>query len=380
MPVFNINRMALTIQEVKTKKQQKEFVELPFRIYKDNPFWVPPIKSDELKFLDRNHNPAMAFCDSKFWLAYRDGKVVGRLCGIINHKYNEKVGKKLGRFSRLEVFEDREAFTALMDTAVAWLKKEGMEQVHGPLGYTNLDTQGLLIEGFDYLMSVASVFHMPYYQEYITGYGFEKEIDWLEFRLSFTKDTIAKAMRGVEIIKKRYGIEVKKFKKTKEIQPYVSELFAVLNEAYDRLPFVVPFNQEMIDMYAKKYFKVINPKYVFLAQKDGETVGFWIAVPSMSKALQKANGTLFPFGFYHIMNAMKKPEVLDFFLAGVKPEYESKGAAVILYSEVQNQMLQDGIEIMETTGNFENNHNVIANWKNFDHVQHKRRRCYIKDL
>ncbi len=372
--------MPINIQEVKTLKQQKEFVELPFRIYKDNPYWVPPIKADEMKFMNGDQNPAMAFCDSKFWLAYRDGKVVGRIVGIINHKYNEKIGKKMGRFSRMEVFEDREAFLGLMDTAVDWLKKEGMEQVHGPLGYTNLDTQGLLIEGFDYLMSVASVFHMPYYQEFITDYGFEKEIDWLEFRLSFTKDTIAKAMRGSEIIKKRYGIEVKTFKKTKEIFPYVKELFEVLNEAYDRLPFVVPFNQEMIDMYAKKYFKVINPKYVFLAQKDGETVGFWIAVPSMSKALQKANGRLFPFGFYHIMKAMKKPDVLDFFLAGVKPEYETKGAAVILYAEVQNQMLKDDIQIMETTGNFENNHNVISNWKNFDHIQHKRRRCFIKDI
>ncbi|MBE0651030.1 MAG: hypothetical protein IH595_09320 [Bacteroidales bacterium] len=372
--------MSLSIQEVKTLKQQKEFVELPFSIYKNNPYWVPPIKADELKLMDKKHNPAMEFCDSKFWLAYRDGKVVGRLCGIINHKYNEKVGKKLGRFSRMEVFEDHEAFLGLMDTAVAWLKAEGMSQIHGPLGYTNLDNQGLLIEGFDYLTSVASVYHMPYYQEYINGYGFEKEIDWLEFRLKFAKDTVDRAIRGAEIVKKRYGIEVKKFKKVKEIIPYMQDLFGVLNQAYERLPFVVPFNQEMINMYAKKYFKVINPKYVCLAQKNGETIAFWIAVPSMSKALQKANGKLFPFGFYHIMKAMKKPDVLDFFLAGVKPEFESQGAIVILYTEIQNQMLKDGIEVMETTGNLENNHNVIANWKNFDHIQHKRRRCYIMDL
>ena len=247
--------MSLSIQEVKTTKQKKEFVELPFRIYKNNPYWVPPIKADELKFMDRKYNPAMKFCDSKFWLAYREGKVVGRLVGIINHKYNEKVDKKLGRFSKLEVFEDHEAFLGLMDAAVAWLKSQGMEHIHGPLGYTNFDTQGLLIEGFDYLMSVASVFHMPYYQKFITDYGFKKENDWLEFRLSLNKDTIAKALRGSEVIKKRYGIEVKKFTKAKEILPYVPELFEVLNQAFDKLPYVIPFNQEMIDMYKKKYFK-----------------------------------------------------------------------------------------------------------------------------
>jgi hypothetical protein len=372
--------MSLSIEEVKTTKQLKAFVELPFKIYKNNPYWVPPIKADEMKTLDKEHNPAMEFCDSKFWLAYRDGEVVGRLSGIINHKYNEKVGEKLGRFSRLEIFEDQEAFQGLMDTAVDWLKSQGMVKIHGPLGYTNLDTQGMLIEGFDYLTSVASVYHMPYYQKFVTDYGFKKEIDWLEFRLSFTKDTIAKALRGNEVVKKRYGIEVKKFTKAKEILQYIPELFEVLNAAYDKLPFVVPFNEKMIEMYTQKYFKVINPKYIFLAQKDGETIGFWLAVPSMSKALQKANGRIFPFGFYHIMKAMKKPDVLDFFLAGVKPEYETKGAAVILYAEVQKQMLKDGIEIMETTGNLENNHNVIANWKNFDHIQHKRRRCFIKDL
>ncbi len=372
--------MSLIIQEVKTSKQKKEFVELPFRIYKNNKFWVPPIKADELKFMDPKHNPAMEFCDTKFWLAYRDNKVVGRISAIINHKYNEKVGRKLGRFSKMEIFEDYEVFKELMDAAVGWLKEAEMVQIHGPLGYTNLDNQGLLIEGFGYLPSVASVYHMPYYHEFLNDYGFEKEIDWIEFRLNLGEDAIKKGQRGTEIIKKRYGIEVMKFEKTKNLLPYVGELFDVFNQAFARLDFVVPFNQEMIEMYSKKYLKVINPKYVCLAKKDKQIVAFMIAVPSLSKALQKANGKLFPFGFYHIMKAMKKPEVLDFFLGGVKPEFESQGAIVAVYSEIQNQMMKDGIHIMETTGNFENNHNVIANWKNFDHIQHKRRRCFIKDL
>jgi len=372
--------MSFSIQEVKTSKQKKEFVELPFRIYKNNRFWVPPIKADELKFMDQEHNPAMEFCDTKFWLAYRDDKVVGRMSAIINYKYNEKVGEKLGRFSRLEFFDDAEAFRKLMDTAIQWLKEKGMKKIHGPLGYTNLDNQGLLIDGFDSIASVASIYHLPYYHGHLTSYGFKKEIDWLEFRLNLGKDAIEKAHRGSQIIKKRFGIELVKFDQIKDLLPFIGDLFEVLNQAFDRLPFVVPFNQAMIEMYSKKYLKVINPKYVCLAKKDNQIVAFMIAVPSLSKALQKANGKLFPFGFYHIMKAMKKPEVLDFFLGGVKPEFESQGAIVAVYSEIQDQMMKDGIQIMETTGNFETNHSVIANWKNFEHTQHKRRRCFIKDI
>ena len=200
--------MSVQIQEVTSKREKKVFVELPFSVYKGNSYWVPPIKSDELKSMNPETNPSMRFSDTKFWLAYRDGKAVGRIMAIINHRYIEKTGVKAGRFSKLEFFDDAEAFQKLMDTAIAWLKENGMEKVHGPLGYTNLDNQGLLIEGFEYLPSVASVYHLPYYQKHIEAYGFEKEIDWVEFRLTLGKDAIEKSNRGVALIKKRYGFEV----------------------------------------------------------------------------------------------------------------------------------------------------------------------------
>ncbi|MBN2614376.1 MAG: N-acetyltransferase [Bacteroidales bacterium] len=372
--------MSLQIQEVTSRKEKKAFVELPFSVYKENPYWVPPIKSDELKALDPETNPSMRFSDTKYWLAYRDEQVVGRIMAIINHKYNEKVGEKLGRFFKLEFFDDAEAFTLLMDTAISWLKEMGMEKVHGPLGYTNLDTQGLLIEGFEHLPSVASVYHLPYYHQYIADYGFEKEVDWVEFRLTLGKEAIEKSNRGVALIKKRYGFEVLRFKKTSELLNYADAIFDVLNEAFAVLPFVVPFDKEMMDMYKKKYLKVINPRYVYMVKKEDEIIGFMVAVPSLSEAMQKANGKLFPFGFYHIMKAMKNPDVLDFFLAGVKPGYETQGAAVLMYTEIQNQMLEDGAKFVETTGEFEMNHKAITNWKNFDHIQHKRRRCFIKNI
>ncbi len=372
--------MGIVVKAVDSRKEKNDFVNLPFEIYKGNPYWIPPLKSDEKKSMLPKYNPAMRFCDAEFWIAYRNGKPVGRIAAIINHKYNEKVQKKLGRFAKLEFFEDKEIFRALMDKASVWLKNKGMTIIHGPLGFTNLDTQGLLIDGFDFLPSIASVYHQPYYQKYIEDYGFKKEIDWVEFQLHIGTKNIEKANRGARLLKKRFGFELLTFKNTKEILPYTEQLFEVLNQAFAKLPFVVPFDKEMRDMYARKYFKAINPKYVFFVKKDNKILGFMVTVPSCSEAMQKANGKLFPFGIFHIMKAIKHPKVIDFFLSGVKPEYESQGVAVMLYAAVQNQMLKDGIDTIETTGIFETNQHAISNWKTFDHIQHKRRRCFIKEI
>jgi len=372
--------MSVNIVKVKSKSDYKDFVKLPFGIYKGNKYWVPPIIKDEIKSMDPQENPAMEYCDSQFWLAKRGGKTVGRIGAIINNKYNEKVGEKLGRFSRLEFIDDAEVFKALMDTAVDWLKEKGMKKVHGPLGFSNLDTQGMLIEGFDHLASVASVYHMDYYKKHLDDYGFDKENDWVEFRLTLGEKATQKGIRGSQLIKKRYGFESMKFNSNDEIKPYVKDIFNILNKAFVNLPYVSPFNEKMIDLYTEKYFKVINPRYVRLVKKEDQIVGFIVAVPSLSEAMQKANGKLFPFGFTHVLKAMKRPKVLDFFLTGVIPEYDHAGVAVIMFAEIQEEMMKAGIDQMETTGIFETNHNVISNWKNYEHIQHKRRRCFIKEI
>ncbi|MDA3905696.1 MAG: GNAT family N-acetyltransferase [Bacteroidales bacterium] len=372
--------MALTIEVVRSKKQRKAFVNLQFEIYKNTPVWAPPIKADEEKAIDPAHNPAMEYSESEYWLCYRDSKVVGRIGAIINAKYNEKTGKKFGRFSRIEFIDDKEVFILLMDTAVEWIKERGMELIHGPLGYSNLDTQGMLIEGFDHLQSITSVHHMPYYKVHLDAYGFEKEIDWIEFRLTLGGRANEKGERGAEIVKKRYGFTVEKFTKNKQMLPYVKPIFEVLNEAFTKLPYVTPFNEKMVESYKNKYFKLINPKFVFIAKNEGDIIGFMIAVPSLSEAMQKAKGSLFPFGFYHIRKAMKKPDVLDFFIIGVMPEYDRSGVAAILFNEIHKEMRKQGIKTMETGGIFETNHNVINNWKNYDHIQHRRRRCFIKAI
>ena len=372
--------MSVTLKKVESKADIKQFVRLPFEIYKDNKYWVPPIINDEIKALDPLHNPAFSFCDTAFYLAYKNEKCVGRIGAIINKKYNEKTGEQYVRFAKLEFFDDAEVVDVLIHAAEDFGRKRGMKKVHGPLGFTNLDTQGMLIEGFDYLPSVASVYHLPYYQKHLERLGYQKENDWVEFELKLGEYAVKKAKRGADFVRKRYGLEVITFNNRKQIQPYVKKIFSVLNEGFARLPYVTVFDDKTKALYAEKYIKILNPRYVFVVEKDNEPIGFLVALPNLSKAMQKAHGKLFPFGSMHILKALKHPTVIDLLLTGVLPQYEKTGAIVTLFAELQHTMLQDGINTMETTGIFETNQSVIVHWKNYDHIQHKRRRCFVKAL
>ncbi|HAW53294.1 MAG TPA: hypothetical protein DCX54_13355 [Flavobacteriales bacterium] len=372
--------MSLEIREVVGKSDRKAFVDFQFDLYKKQSLWVPPIKKDELKALSPDTNPAFKFCDVKIWMAVKNGKTVGRVCAIIHDKYNEKTGVRYGRFNRIEFIDDAEVFDLLINTCIHWFLEKGMNKVHGPLGFSNMDTQGLLVEGYDHLPSIASVYHLPYYKEHFDRLGFVKENDWVEFRLTLTEGAVNKADRGAQLIKKRGGFESIQLTSKKELQAYGRRIFDILNKAFAELPYVAELNEEMIDMYAEKYFSMLDLRFITLVKKDGDLVGFFIGLPSLSEAMQKAGGKLFPFGFIHLLKALKKPKVIDMMLTGVLPEYHSSGVAVILIGELQKRMMELGINQMETTGVFETNSNVIANWKNYEHIQHKRRRCYVRDI
>ncbi len=369
-----------SIKEVRTEKEIRQFVDFPFNLYKGDRFWVPPIIKDEIKQLKPESNPSMEFCEAKFWTAWKDNKCVGRIAGIINPEYNKKTGEKKGRISKIEFIDDPSVSGALFNIAENWIKEKGMTAVHGPLGFNNLDTQGLLIEGFEHLPSIASVYHKSYYLKHFEDFGYTKENDWLEFRLTLGELAVNKGKRGAEIIKKRYGFEVVKFTSTEELKKYIQPIFKILNSAFQDLPYTSPFNSKMIDRIGEKYFKILNPKFVKVIKKEDRIIAFIVGMPSLSEAMQKAGGKLFPFGFYHILKAMKHPQVIDLMLTGVDPEFHTTGAAVILFAEIQAEMLNHGITQMETTGMFESNHTAISNWKNFDHIQHKRRRCFVKNL
>ncbi|MFO8130172.1 MAG: N-acetyltransferase [Bacteroidales bacterium] len=372
--------MGIEIIEAGSKSQLKQFVKFPYELYKGNKYWVPPLIKEERALLDPGKNPAFEFCDVKTWLARKNNKIAGRIAAIVNNEYIEKTGKKYGRFSRLEFIDDPEVSGALIRTASEWLKSQGMEKIHGPLGFVNLDHQGMLVEGFDWLPSVVSDYHMPYYKEHMEALGYKKQIDWIEFRLTIGQIP-EKALKLNELIKKRYKLKVKHLKSTREVRAYSDKVFQLLNESFSELPFMIPYNDKMIRFYTDKFFNVLQPKYLkIITNEDDELMSFIICIPSLSKAMQKAGGKLFPFGFFHVLKALKKNDVADLVLTGVNPRYQKMGLAAILITEQQKTLIENGIKYVETTGMFETNHVAIQHWKNYPHVQHKRKRCYIKDI
>ncbi|MBL7813351.1 MAG: GNAT family N-acetyltransferase [Bacteroidetes bacterium] len=370
--------MAVTIREAVSPADLKAFARLPWQIYKGNRYWVPPMFKDEVKALQAATNPAFGFCEAKFWLAEKNGRTAGRIGAIINHEDIKKTGQKMARFTRTEFIDDPEVVDALFATAEAYAREKGMEGIHGPLGFTNLDHQAMLVEGFDHLPSVASEYHLPYYGGHLDRLGYEKEIDWVEFRLTI-QEIPEKALRLNEAIKQRYGLKVISFTSREQMKPYPPKIFRLLNEAFAELFSMVALNEEMMKFYTEKYFGFLNPEFVKVIETaEGEVVGFIVGLPSLSEAMQKANGSLLPFGWWHLMKAMKNPTVVDLMLTGVHPQYQGQGVPALLITELQQVMIAKGVKYAETTGILESNQKAIQVWKNYEHIQHKRKRCYLK--
>ncbi|WP_320018286.1 hypothetical protein [Labilibaculum manganireducens] len=371
--------MSIQIAEVQNQNQRKAFVNFPFKLYKNNEFWVPPFKAGELELLLPEKNPAFDFCKAKFWLAYKNGKIVGRIGAIVNHLCIEKQGEKIGRITRMEFVDSHEVSEKLFAVAEEWLKSEGMIGVSGPLGFSNLDHAGLLIEGHEWLPSMASDYHFAYYQNHFERLAYVKEIDWLEFRISLPEETPEKASRVAELIKKRYDLQTVNFTTKKELEPYKEKIFKVFNDAFSDLFGSIKLPEKLIRFYISKYFPILNPRYVkIILNKEDKLVGFIIALPSLSKALQKAKGKLLPFGWWHLKKALKHPTEMDLMLTGVDHDCQKLGFVSILMNELLKTSNSDGLKFAETTGMLENNHVAIQLWKSFDHIQHKRKRCYRK--
>lgn len=370
-----------TIKEVTNAATLRDFVELPYRLYANHPYWVPPMRSDEYSALEPEKNPAYEFSEVKLWLVYRGKICVGRIGAIVNRLWIEKNNLQYGRFTRFEMEDDIQISKLLFDTAENWLKSKGMETVHGPLGFSNLDHQGLLIEGHDWLPSIASDYHFDYYARHLDAMGYLKEIDWLEFRITFPEALPEKTFKVAEMLKTRFGLTTVNFKHKAELEPYKRKVFELFNLAFKELFGTFALTPRMIEFYIEKFFPVLQPRYVkVVLDKEGELAGFLIALPSLSKAMRKAGGKLFPFGWYHLMQAFKHPKEMDLMLTGVRPEFQKLGVVSLLMNELWITANADGITQVETTGMLENNHVAIQMWKSFDHIQHKRKRCYIKSL
>lgn len=376
--------MAIIIKKVSSKKELKTFIRFNYELYRGNPYSVPDLYDDMLGTFSPKRNAAFEFCEADYFLAYRNGHVVGRVAAIINRRANETWNKKEVRFGWIDFIDDFEVSEALLDTVAQWGKERGMEAMVGPLGFTDMDAEGMLIEGFDQLSTMSTIYNFPYYPQHMEKLGFEKETDWVEFKLTVPDKLPEKFVRISEIILQKYKLKIKKLKR-KEIKEknYGQKIFDLINEAYAPLYGYSKMTQGQINQYIKMYLPLIDMRMVSLVEdENGALVAVGISMPSLSEALQKAKGKMLPFGWYHLMKALffKKPQVLDLLLVGVKPEYQSKGVNALLFYDLVPVYQQMGFKYGESNPELEVNKKVQSQWNAFESVLHKRRRAYKKML
>ena len=374
--------MSVEIKEVTGKKELKRFVKFNIDLYKGNPYHVPGLIEEEMMTLDKEKNPAFEVCEAIYFLAYRDGKVVGRIAGMINRPSNEVWGQKRARFGFVDFIDDDEVVDALFAAVERWARSKGMEEIHGPMGFTDMDHEGMLIEGFDQIGTMATIYNYPYYPKQVERIGYTKDQDWHEFKIYIPDEVPEKHLRIGEIVKRKYGLKVMKFKKAKELLPYAHQVFHTLNAAFAPLYGFAPLTERQIDYYIKMYISMLRLDNVTLiADPDNELVGVGIAVPSMARALQKSKGKLFPTGFYHLLKALKgQNDVVDLLLVAVRPDYQNKGVNALLFSDLIPVFIRNGYKYAESNPELEINGKVQSQWQYFDYEQHKRRRAFIKAL
>jgi len=374
--------MPVELREVRTNKDLKKFVKFPHKLYKNHKYWVPPIIKSDIDSLRRDKNPAFDHCEAKYVLAYKDGKLAGRIAGIINYRFIEKWKKKNARFCWMDYIDDKEVSGALLKDIEDWAISKGMNSITGPLGFVStFDPRGVLCEGFDELPTISSVYNYEYYPEHLEYHGLKKEADYVEYEVRAPDSIPEKATKINDLIMRRYKLKILKVKSTKEMLPYGKQLFEVLNAAFSPLFGFIPLTDKQIDNISKKYFSFIKPEYTTAVMNDkNELIGFQVSMPSLSYAFQKAKGRLFPFGFLHITKAMKKPERIDILIVGVHPDYQNKGVNAIFMTDLTQLCIKKGIIWAESNGELEENEKVQNFWRYYDARQHKRTRIYCKAL
>ena len=371
----------ITIQEVTTNKQLIQFVKFPFKLYKECPYWVPPLTKDELETLDKTKNPVFKNADASYFLAYKKGSIVGRIAVILNHLEINEIGKKKVRFGWLDMIDDINVTKALLDKAYEIGAKHNLAYIEGPVGFSNMEKAGILTSGFEESNTMITWYQYPYYAAHFEQLGYSKQATWVEFKLTIPPVLVERVERFSSIIKKRYDLSVIDFKSKKDIIPYVDQMFELLNKTYNTLQTFVPIQQYQIDYYKQKYFNFIQPDYISCIQdKQGKLIAFSIVMPSFSEALKKANGSLLPFGWYHLLQAQRKNNRASLYLIGIDPEYQGKGVTAIIFEQVQLLFNAKGIDKVETNPELIENTAIQQMWKDYNPVQHKERSTFKKNI
>lgn len=377
--------MSVEIKKVTTKAELKKFIRFNYEFYKDNPYSVPDLYDDMLNTFSPKKNAAFEFCDADYFLALRDGKIVGRIAAIINRRANETWNKRTVRFGWIDFIDDIEVSTALIDTVKQWGRERGMTEIEGPLGFTDMDAEGMLIEGFDQLSTMATIYNYPYYPQHMERLGMEKSADWVEMKIYVPDQIPEKHQRISQIIARKYDLHIRKLKSKKEIKEtgVAHDIFRLINDAYTPLFGYSRMTERQIDQYVNMYVPVLDLRMVSIVENAaGEIVAVGISMASLSRALQKAKGRLLPFGWFHLLKALmwKRPKVLDLLLVAVRPDYQGKGVNALLFTDLIPVYKELGFEYAESNPELEMNDKVQNQWQYFKTEQHKRRRCFKQSL
>ena len=371
----------VTVKVVETDQDLKDFIGFPYSLYRNNPYYVPPLRADQETVLRVDQNPAFDHCTAQYWLAYKNNRVVGRIAGIVNHAFIDKWKKKYARFGWFDFEEQEGVAPSLLSTCENWAKKQGMEALHGPMGFTNFDPAGMLVEGFDQPATISALYNYPYYVSAIEKAGYRKEVDWVEYKIQVAGTVPKKIEQLAKIVKRRNKVEVINPQKSQDIERYAHEIFKLINTCYSHLHGMVELTEKQIQFYIRQYLPIIRKDFITLVVNEtGALIAFGITMPSLSKALQKANGSLFPFGFLHLFMDMRKNNMGELCLVGVRPDYQGKGINALLLEEVNKSYIQNKIKVVESNPELEDNRQVQSLWDYYEARQHKRRRCYIKPL
>ena len=376
--------MAVEIRKIGTKKELEKFIQFANDLYADCPYYCPPLFFDEMNCFNQEKNPALEVCEYQLWMAYRDGQPVGRIAGIINRKANEKWNTKHVRFGWFDFIDDLEVSKALLDTVVTWGKERGMDGLNGPVGFTDFDHEGLLLEGYEYLAVMASLYNYPYYVKHVEAYGLTKEADWIELQVFPPKTVPERIERLAEMVKQRYHVHTVKVKNSRElVKRFGIEYMDVIDTAYQKLYNFQPMTVKQKNYYKDMYFQFLNFDFVTLVVNEKEElVGVGLGMPDIAPALRKCGGKLFPLGWYYLLKALKAKQMdsFSFLLIAVRPDYQDKGVNALFLQDQIPLINQYGIRKLETTSMLETNTKVLSFFMQFDHKQHKRHRAYIKAI
>lgn len=371
----------VSVIEVKTDKELNQFIKFPMELYKNNENYVPSLIKDEKNTWDPKENGALAHADTKKYLAFKDGKIAGRIAVIFNHHEERDLGTSKVRFGWLDFIDDFEVSETLINLAINFAKERHVKKIEGPMGFTNLDKAGMLIMGFDKLATMIGLYNFAYYPQHLEKLGLVKEKEWVEYEMDFPTVLSEKLKKFSSLIAEKYKLKVIDFKNKKEIIPYIEPMFKLLDQTYSSLSTYTPITDEQIKTYKEKYFPFIDKNYIICVEDENhELVSFAVTMPSYSRALQKSKGKLFPFGWWHFLQAGKKNNRANFYLIGIHPEYQRRGVTAIIFKEIFVRFNKMGIVFAETNPELEENKSVQALWQDYNPTNHKRRRTYSKEI